>query len=229
MISLLYGLKGADVAAGPTAVIDTFRAFTTAAFLLDAGVASLLLASEVDEARQIAAAVGDAILCGEDRGLTPPGFDLGNSPGEVLRHVDLAGRVVVQRTSAGTRCLRAAVRAGASPVFGASLVVASATARVLAPGPATIVASGRYGTTRVTEDDMTAEFIAARVRGDTPDADIGRILRSDSAQRLRTAAWADSHDLELCLDVDRFDFAMRAEADADVVRLQRVPLMPRKP
>jgi 2-phosphosulfolactate phosphatase len=42
------------------------------------------------------------MACGEVNGLPPEGFDFGNSPTQVMK-LDLRGRALVQRTSAGTQ------------------------------------------------------------------------------------------------------------------------------
>jgi 2-phosphosulfolactate phosphatase len=223
-----FGIEGAAAAKGAVAVVDTFRAYSTAAHLLDREIESLVLAATIREARALSAARPGSLLCGESRGRRPDDFDLGNSPGEVRRHDDLAGRIVVLRTSAGTRCLLAALGNGACPVFAASLVVASATARVLAAfTPITIVASGRAGIDRADEDEATADLIADLVRGATTVEAAGvaiaqRIRGGAGAARLRTADWAHPDDLALCLDLDRFPFAMRAVRDRDTVLLERV-------
>ena len=43
-------LSGADNASGVVVVIDVVRAFTTAAFIFDAGAAEIILVSTVEEA-----------------------------------------------------------------------------------------------------------------------------------------------------------------------------------
>jgi 2-phosphosulfolactate phosphatase len=218
------GLAGAAAATGPTVVIDTFRAFSTTAFLIAAGAGPIVLAETTEEAREAAIRLGDAILCGEDRGRMPPDFDLGNSPGEVLETGGLSGRAVVQRTSAGTRCARAAVRSGAHPLLVAALVVASATADALAgEASITIVASGRLGTVPAAEDDATAELIEALVTGAPCDVAelIANIRIGSSADRLRTADWSHAADLDLCLAVDRFGFFMQVAAVGDDVIVER--------
>jgi 2-phosphosulfolactate phosphatase len=200
------GLEGAAGATGPTVVIDTFRAFSTAAYLIAAGAGPILLAETIDEARAAAARIDAAILCGEDRGRQPPDFDLGNSPGEVIEARYLEGRPVVQRTSAGTRCARAAMRSGAKPLYAARSLAGAASV--------SIIASGRLGTIPVEEDDATAHLIGALITGTPIDAPnlVGKIRRGPSAERLRRADWAHDDDLDLCLDVDRFDFSMRVVA-----------------
>ena len=210
------GVAGAARATGATAVIDTFRAFTTAAVLFDRGIDSLVLTADVGHARSLARSI-DALTCGEVHGRKPADFDLSNSPSEALRRSDLAGAAVVQRTSGGTRSVVAALGAGAAPVYAASLVVASATARALGPfDPVTLVSAGLHGTEPSEEDDLTAEHITALLDGRSPDSDItDRVARCRRAEELRHAPWAGSDDVELASTLDRYDFAMRAERTTD--------------
>lgn len=223
-ISRRTGLEGAAGASGPTVVIDTYRAFSTAAYLFDAGVGRLLLTDGLEEARNLAASLDDALLCGEDGSKRPDDFDLGNSPTEVLARSDLAGRTVVMRTSAGTRCVAAAVAAGADPVFGASLVVAGSTASALA-GEATIVlvSSGGSAAEPNDEDELTGDLIASIVNGGGANHDtvVGAVRSGTGTARLRSKPWIDNHDIERCLVVDRFDFAMRASKSDGFLTLKR--------
>lgn len=219
-----FGLTGAAAATGAAAVIDTFRAYSTAAYLFDAGIDRLMLTSTLDGVRSLAAGIPGSVRCGEQDGRKPDDFDLGNSPGEVRERDDLAGRTIVMRTSAGTRCLRAAVEAGAEPVFAASLVVASTTARALeGRTEVSIVASGRLGTEYADEDDATADLIAALL---TPSAEpdlasfAARVRSGDGARRVGTADWAHPDDVELCVAVDAFAFAMEAHTEGGIVELR---------
>ncbi|GMQ86413.1 MAG: hypothetical protein BMS9Abin07_1991 [Acidimicrobiia bacterium] len=218
----LAGLEGAAEASGPTVVIDTFRAFSTAAYLLDAGVARLILTDGLDEARRIAAALDDVLLCGEDGSKPPDDFDLGNSPTEVLQRTDLPGRTVVMRTSAGTRCVAAAVAGGARPVYAASLVVAGATASALADEPTiTLVSSGGSVDVPHDEDEYTGDLIAGIVAGRTPDyaAVLVAVRAGTGTARLRRTPWIDDRDIDRCLVVDTFDFAMEASVSDGLLTL----------
>ena len=84
--------------------IDVLRATTTLAVLFARGCRGVWLASDVDAARAVGQATG-RLICGEQGGLPPPGFDYGNSPVEFSR-LDLAGREVVFATTNGTGTLR---------------------------------------------------------------------------------------------------------------------------
>ncbi len=112
-------------ASGAVVVVDVLRAFTTAAYALGAGAAKIYLVSSVEEALDFKAAHPGVLAMGEDGGRKPPGFDFSNSPVEIAA-ADVGGRVIVQRTSAGTQGVFAA--RAAARLWCASLVCASATA-----------------------------------------------------------------------------------------------------
>ena len=216
---------------GVVVVVDVIRAFTTAAYAFGAGAREIWLVADVDEARALGRAWPEAILMGEDRGRRPDGFHLSNSPVDAAS-ADLDGRVVIQRTSAGTQGAVAAVDADC--LFAASLVCAAATAAAIDAtglGDPTYVISGRmpedphYG-----EDDVrTAEFIEDVRRGRQPDPQevAAAVLASDEAAR--TLALANERDVRpddivFATDVDRFAFAMEVERVGDGLRM--VPRTP---
>ena len=114
----------ADVV-GAVVAVDVIRAFTTAAYAFAAGASHIFLVDSIAQALAVKAADPDVLAMGEDRGRRPPGFDFSNSPVAVAA-ADLGGRVLVQRTSAGTRGVVAA--RSATRLWCASLVCASATA-----------------------------------------------------------------------------------------------------
>jgi 2-phosphosulfolactate phosphatase len=208
------GLDGAAVASGATIVIDVFRAYSAAAYALVAGAEAIVLAAEVDEARELAATMPGSVLMGEVGGVRPDDFDLGNSPGEIMANPGLvSGRTLVHRSSAGTRCARAALANGAEPVFVASLVVASATAAAVAgKAEVTIVASGVSGVEVAAEDEICADLLEALlVNGDAdPAAAAAAVANHERAQYLKSASFAHPDDVPLCTAVDRFGFAMEA-------------------
>lgn len=214
------GIAGAAAASGATIVIDTFRAFTTAAVLLARDIGRLVLTDDIDHARDLGSEL-DALVIGEDHGAPPPGFDLGNSPADAERFPGVEGRTVVQRTTAGTRSVVAALDGGAQPVFAASLVVASATARALRPhSSVTIVSAGLHGVRPSFEDDRTGDLIAHLLAADG-DVDAlaeqvaSEIAGSERADALRTSPWAHPDDVAVATAVDRYGFAMEAVGTAE--------------
>ncbi|MEI7844174.1 MAG: 2-phosphosulfolactate phosphatase [Chloroflexota bacterium] len=95
-------LENCATTAGVVIVIDVLRAFLSTAFAFEAGADSISLVGSVEEAVYLKNIYPDWILMGELNGLPPLGFDLGNSPTQI-RKLDLTGKKMIQRTSAGTQ------------------------------------------------------------------------------------------------------------------------------
>ncbi len=218
----------ADVT-GPVVVIDVIRAFTTAAYAFEAGARHVYLVDSVADALAFKAAHPAALAMGEDHGLQPDGFDLSNSPVGAFA-ADLGDRVVVHRTSAGTRGVVAS--RSADRLWCASLVCGSATAAAVSAaglGAPTYVITGDFAdrADRPGADDLlTAEFIEAIRTGSDPDhAEVAnRVAVSDEAARTLKLGEGHVHpdDITYATDVDRFAFAMEVTRTPDGLRLDRV-------
>ncbi|MER5637172.1 2-phosphosulfolactate phosphatase [Kitasatospora sp. NPDC002227] len=211
-------VRALDRPAEAAVVIDVMRAFTTAAWAFGRGAERIVLAESDQEALALKAAHPHWLSL-KDSAPTP-GFDLVNSPGKI-RQLDLAGRTIVQRTTAGTVGARAAQ--GAGLLLCASFAVAGATAELLrrhSPAEVTYVVTGEGG--RAEEDLACAEYLAADLEDALPDPTpyLHRVATSDAAADLasgRRAGYDGIHDedVPLCLELDTFDFAMAATLDPD--------------
>ena len=217
----------ADVA-GAVVAVDVLRAFTTAAYAFAAGAKHIFLVDTVDDALAFKTSHPHSLAMGEDRGRRVEGFDFSNSPVEVAA-ADLADRVLVQRTSAGTRGVVAA--RAATRLWCAGLVCASATAAAVKSsglGDPTYVITGRTVGDRPAngDDDLaTAQLIErARVGADLDAArTVQFIAESDEAKRTLAlgAGHVDPVDLTFATRVDCFDFAMEVHRLGDQLRLDR--------
>ncbi len=203
-----------DGVGGTVVAIDVLRAFTTAAYAFAAGAAEILLVAGVDEAVALRDALPGAVAMGEEHGRRPAGFDLSNSP-VAAAAADLDGRTVVQRTSAGTQGVVAAIHA--DRLFAASLVCASATAAAVEAaglGAPTYVITGRFpDAPDGGEDDLATAQLIERVRlGEPADADGTARFVAGSDEAAHTLAAGEGHvhpdDIAYATAVDRFDFAM---------------------
>lgn len=88
-------------------VVDVIRATSTLAVFFEQGCSRVLVASSIATAREARRALGPSyLLAGEEEGMRPPGFDLGNSPAEAAT-CELRGRQIIFATTNGTRALRA--------------------------------------------------------------------------------------------------------------------------
>ncbi|MYW62740.1 2-phosphosulfolactate phosphatase [Streptomyces sp. SID8379] len=196
-------------------VIDVMRAFTTAAWAFSRGVEKIVLASTLRDALALKESHPGWLALKD--GAPAEGFDAVNSPG-LLGSRDFAGRTLVQKTTAGT--VGALAVADAPLILCASFVVAGPTARFLrnaAAGPVTFVVTGEDG--RADEDLACAEYIGRRAAGDEVDAApyLHRARNSRAAADLAAGLRSGFHpdDVELCVEVDRFPFAMVARRETD--------------
>ena len=215
-ISIHSLLEGATRATGSVAVIDVFRAFTTAAVALANGASKIVMVRTVKEALELRQAGIGEICMGEVQGRAPDGFDFGNSPFEVST-VDFRGKTIIQRTSAGTQGI-VEVATKAERLYAASLVTAEATVHALlsnSPDQISLVAMGDNGIKRTDEDELCAIHLRNRLEGRPGDADAIRrlILAGGEVGRFYDPAHPYLHpeDVDIALDIDRYDFAVRVE------------------
>jgi 2-phosphosulfolactate phosphatase len=205
-------------------VIDVMRAFTVAAWAFSLGVERIVLASTESEALALKES-SPGWLALKD-GPPAEGFDAVNSPALLQGH-DLAGRTLVQKTTAGT--VGALAVADSPLVLCASFVVAGPTARYLrtrASGPVTFVVTGEEG--RADEDLACAEYIGGRMAGDDVEAApyVHRARSSRAAADLAAGLRGGYHpdDIDLCLEVDRFPFVMTAHREDSLTVLRPLPV-----
>ncbi|WP_149823688.1 2-phosphosulfolactate phosphatase [Streptomyces tailanensis] len=201
-------------------VVDVMRAFTVAAWAFAQGAEKIVLAESLDDALALKARHPDWVALKD--GPSAPGFDIVNSPG-LLRSVDLGGRTVVQKTTAGT--VGALAVKEASLVLCAGFVVAEATARLLQARKSdsvTFVVTGEGG--QADEDLACAQHIAARATGAGTDAAefLRRAGASRAAAELAEGVRQGVHpdDVALCLELDRFPFAMVAALEDSLMVLR---------
>ncbi|MET7732204.1 2-phosphosulfolactate phosphatase [Streptomyces sp. NPDC005402] len=229
MRSHFLGIQELTRAPAVAVVIDVLRAFTVAAYAFAGGAEKIVLASSEDEALELKARHPDWLALKD--GPPAPGFDAFNSPAMLATH-DLSGRTIVQKTTAGT--VGALAVADARLLLCASFVVAGATARCLRERGAeevTFVVTGEEG--RAEEDRACAEYIGRRVESDEVEAE-------PYLRRARDSRWAAGlaqgarrgdpgihpDDVRLCLEADRFPFAMVAGREGTLMVLRPVPVPP---
>ncbi|MFD5427971.1 2-phosphosulfolactate phosphatase [Streptomyces sp. NPDC127084] len=219
-------------AAPPTAVVvvvDVMRAFTVAAWAFARGADRIVLAESLNDALALKGRHPDWVAIKD--GPPADGFDTVNSPG-LLCTADLSGRTVVQKTTYGTAGVHAVH--GSPLVLCASFVVAGATARLLRERDrrgegVTFVVTGDEG--RAEEDLACARYIARRAAGacDDPAKYLRRAAESDAAATLtdgvrRGFPGVHGDDVALCLEADRFPFAMVAAREGTLTVLRRRPV-----
>lgn len=218
-------IEGARRARGIVVIVDVFRAFTTAAVVFARGAERVVIVPDVDEALRLRSEGVGEVCVGEVNGIRPPGFDFGNSPYEMMQ-AKLQGKVVILSTRAGTVGVAAA--SGAAEIYAGSFVVAEATARAICrqePAEVTIVAMGWNATVRTDEDELCALYLRNLLQGRRPDREAirGLVLESGEAAKFQDPAQPHFHpeDLEIALEIDKYDFAIRILKEGEFLVARR--------
>jgi 2-phosphosulfolactate phosphatase len=206
-------IDGAKQAQGLTVIIDVFRAFTTAAYVMANGALRIHPVGTLEEAFALRERHPDWVLMGEREGRPVPGFDYGNSPHQV-KDVDFTGRVVVQSTSAGTQGIVNA--SGADEILPGSFVMADAIVEYIReknPGVLSLVAMGWNGKEKSPEDELLAEYIETRLRGGEPDfqAMVEQIRAHPQGAKFFDASKPEfiEEDFHCAMDLNRFSFCLK--------------------
>ena len=224
-IDILQLVKGAREARGLTVVIDVFRAFSAACYVAGNGARQIISVGGVETAFGLKTKHPDYLLMGERNERMVEGFNFGNSPFQV-ENIDFKGKTVVHTTSAGTQGLVNAVHA--DEILTGSFVNADAIVNYIisqSPAQVSLVCMGYAARHPIEEDTLCAEYIQMKLMGETPDYDeMTETIRRTSGKRFFAAGhqdYAPSTDFYLCLELNRFDFILKAEKiAADMVSLK---------
>ncbi len=214
-IKTLHLIEGAKQARGLAVIIDVFRAFSTACYVVRNGAREIIPVGDVELAYELKDGSPDYVLMGERQGKILPGFDYGNSPTEILK-VDFSGKTVIQTTSAGTQGFANAT--GADELIYGSFVNAEANVayiRKKSPEVVSLVCMGTWAIRQADEDALCAEYISGRLQNKTFDKqDIRARLKESKPARIffdPAKDWAPETDFDYCLDIGLCDFVLKAE------------------
>lgn len=216
-IQILQLLDGAKKASGLTVIIDVFRAFSTACYIMDKGAAVIIPVGNINTAYHLKENNPGFILVGERNEKKPEGFDFGNSPFHLLI-ADLNGKTIVHTTSSGTQGIVNAT--GAGEIITGSFVNAGAIVKYIRkqkPEKVSLVCMGYACEYPTEEDTFCAEFIKNELEGIPNDINrMKEIIRKGDGARFfdpEKQSWSPQPDFELCLDLNRFDFVLKVERE----------------
>jgi len=165
-------LTGAADARGVVVVIDVLRAFSCSALMFHYGIRDLALVKSPQEALGFRERDSDYLVAGEVKGVKVEGFDLGNSPAEIVSRGEsfFRGRRVAARSSAGTQGVIAAAARADLVILGSYMTAAATAAYIrdrahvdaLTGGhetTVTIVAMGFEGARPSVEDERCGDYL----------------------------------------------------------------------
>jgi 2-phosphosulfolactate phosphatase len=218
-VQILQLLDGAKQAQGLTVVIDVFRAFSMACYVMNNNAGKIITVGKMEEAYRLQRENPDFLLIGERNERKAPGFDFGNSPTHIQNY-DFKGRTVVQTTSAGTQGIVNAFNA--SEIITGSFVNAGAIVsycKLRNPSVVSLVCMGFSTLYPIEEDTFCAEYIKNTLEGKPTDFDaMVDILKKGSGSRLFDPAnqeHSPSTDFYLCTRLSKFNFVLKAEKNED--------------
>jgi 2-phosphosulfolactate phosphatase len=207
-------------------VIDVLRAFTTAAVAFAQGAHEIILVSTAEELFSLSSSYPGSLMIGEINGIPIDGVDYGNSP-SAIKKVDLSGRSLIQRTTAGTQgVLRSS---NARYLLATSLCCLTATLRYIEwvqPSSLTLVESGVFEGGWGDEDKACADLIEARLLKKEIDQEeiLDRVAKSKSGEKYR--GWENQifprEDLIIASEIDRYNFAMKVTLESNLHFLRTV-------
>jgi len=223
-------LKGAQTAEGVAVIIDVFRAFTCTPLLFSLGIQKSILVATPEEAFALKEQNKALVLIGEVDGIPIEGFDLGNSPSEILKKgaAFFDGKTVVQRTSSGVQGVLMALDV-ADEVLPASYTLAKSTARyILSKNPprVSIVSMGWALKYIAPEDEWCGVYIAhlLGVNDYNHNEALEAILYNQTTQKFFDPAKPHfpPEDPIMCLQLDVHDFVLRATRDDGAVVVNKI-------
>ena len=216
-VKILEFVEGARKAKGVAVIIDVFRAFSVACYTFDGGALKLIATETPSDAFSLKKIYTNSLLIGERDEKKIEGFDLGNSPTEII-----------QTTTSGTKGLTNAKNADI--IITGSFVNISAIVqyiKALNPEHVSLVAMGYRGTQSAEEDILCAELISAGLKNniDISDKKIASLQHSSGKRFFdsKNIDFSPPSDFFLCTMVDRFNFVLKAftrfDGNVELIRI----------
>lgn len=222
-------LQGAADAVGLTVIIDVFRAYTTAAYILNQNPTALFIVSQAETAYKLKDNYSDIILVGERKGIKLADFNFNNSPYFISRE-NLTNKIIVLSTSAGTKGIIAAAQA--DTILTGSFVNISAVAEYIKyknPATVSIVAMGNNAVTPAAEDELYLKLLNELLTKKIKLPQVEQLkaeLRSPAGDRFfnqTTQQEMPAEDFDFCLEIDKFDFIIQADKiKTDIYQLKKI-------
>lgn len=210
-----------------TVIVDAFRAFATASYVLQQEPACYAIATNSTVLTRLTTTVVQPFFIGKlEKDANSPTYAIPNSPTRV-KELDLKGKHVYHRTAAGAKGILEAQ--DADIVLAAAFTNAEATACAilrLGTPKVSIIPMGHEGTAPSQEDTLCAEYLAELLKGEQSDISSrllelkegpGRYFFSDDQWQY------PSEDFTLCTQLNQVDFAIHADVKDDYAILTKFP------
>ena len=203
-VLLSPGKKGCEKARllkAITVVVDALRASATMIALLEKGVETIFVVSEVEDAWELKKVFPEALLVGERNNVKIDGFDYSNSPSEIFKASNLSGKTVIFTSTSGARRILACK--GATKIFVGTTLNAEALAPVLKDSSLkyqkdiVIVPAGVYEKEEFSEEDVIASWEIAKRVGFPVVDETGFLTEEIKNQDVEKGFYSAKHGKEL--------------------------------
>ena len=166
------GLASAEVQGRTAFVIDILRATTVMCAAMSHGAKAIIPVASTEEALRLAQTIGsaDLLLAGERNCVRIPGFNLGNSPLEMIESA-VRGKTLILTTTNGTKALLACQgAAGVYPAAAVNLTLAAERAREVLErdGDLLVACAGRDGAFSLDDAYCAGRLVAAALGSRKP-------------------------------------------------------------
>lgn len=227
-IEILQLIDGAKKAKGVTVVIDVFRAFTVEAYIMNGGAEKIIPVGDINFAYKYKKEHPEILLVGERGGKICEGFDLGNSPSQVIT-CNLSGKTILHTTSAGTQGIANAKNADV--ILAGSLANAKATAeyiKSLNPNYVSLVCMGLEAKAETEEDTLCAEYIKSILLGEpmnlTEEIEKLKITSGAKFFDINQKDVFPEEDFYLSTKPDIFNFVLRLKNENGLGIIERIDM-----
>lgn len=214
-----------------TIIIDVFRAFTTASYILEKNPTIYVLTTKSPTISRLASNLSNSVFIGKPEKKATLAYNIPNSPART-QEIKITGKHVFHRTEAGAKGIILAKNSDI--ILAAGFVNAYATVqhiKTLQNPKVTIVPMGHEGSTPTLEDDVCATYIKNLIYNKKTDliSFIPSIRNGTGKYFFSEDQWQyPKEDFELCLKTNRFTFAIQATVHRDYAILTRCDINPLK-
>jgi len=206
-------------------VVDAFRAFATAGYVLERFPAAYYYTNRCGVIKRLSAELAFPLLIGKCEKGSQLSYDIPSSPTRV-KEIEVLERSVLHRTEAGAKGVLKAN--GVDLILVAGFGNGAATARYirsLGNVHVDVIPMGHEGIIPSLEDCLCAIYIQARLEGKEMKISsyYPALKKSSGRYFFLDDQWQyPEEDFERCLELERFDFPIRAEVHGDYAELFRV-------
>ncbi|MCL4336607.1 MAG: 2-phosphosulfolactate phosphatase [Candidatus Thermoplasmatota archaeon] len=195
-INIIDGRKTNSFENSTKILVDVFRSTSTMPVILEKGASKIIPTSSVREARDLKSRNPDYVLVGERYGIKVPGFDLNNSPSDVMV-ADVREKTIIFTSTNGTLVLKKIAPTG--KVYVSSFINADATFQAVKNlDRVDIVVSSRPDG-QADEDFIYADYLSELLsNGEASFEEYAHKIRNSKGSR-RLKIMGYRKDIETCL------------------------------